>query len=327
MPEITYLQAINQALAEEMRRDPNVVLLGEDIGLHGGAFGVTRGLLQEFGDERVRDTPVSENSYVGMAVGAALTGLRPVAEIMFADFSALAFDQIVNEAAKVRYMFGGQASVPMVVRMPQGGLSWKSAGANHSQSVEAWYAHIPGLKVVMPSMPNDAKGLLKASIRDNSPVIFLEHKALYGFKGNVPESDYVIPLGKADIKRTGSDCSVVASGMMVHFALQAADLLSREGIEVEVIDPRTVQPLDEEALVGSVRKTHRAVLVQEAVRTCGAVEDWAVRILESCFGWLDAPIRVLGGADVPVPYADALETYIWPRPGRIAEVVREVCYV
>jgi pyruvate dehydrogenase E1 component beta subunit len=326
MPEMTYLQAIHQALAEEMRRDPDVFLLGEDIGPHGGAFGVTRGLVEEFGSERVRDTPVSENSYIGMAVGAALTGQRPVAEIMFADFSALAFDQIVNEAAKVHYMFGGQARVPIVVRMPQGGLSWKSAGANHSQSVEAWYAHIPGLKVVLPSMPSDAKGLLKAAIRDDSPVVFLEHKALYSFKGDVPEGDHLVPLGKADIKRPGANCTVVASGMMVHFALQAAEQLSREGIEVEVIDPRTILPLDVETLADSVRRTHRAVLVQEAVRTCGAVEDWAVHILESCFEWLDAAPRVLGGADVPVPYADALETAIWPRPEGIAAAVRETCY-
>ena len=326
MPEITYAQAIREALDEEMSRDERVFLLGEDIGLHGGAFGVTKGLYEKHGPQRVRNTPISESAMVGAALGAALTGMRPVAEIMFADFAALAFDQIVNEAAKVRYMFGGQCSAPLVLRLPQGGLSWKSAGAHHAQSLEAWYMHTPGLIVALPCTPYDAKGLLKAAIRDDNPVVFLEHKALYSFKGEVPGEEYVVPLGQADVKRPGRDVTLVAAGYMLHFALQAAERLAQEGIESEVIDPRTLKPLDEECIYASVRRTHRAVVVQEACKTVGAAAEWGMLIYEHCFDWLDAPVERLAGKDVPVPYANSLESSVWPHVDDIVQAVRQVTY-
>jgi pyruvate/2-oxoglutarate/acetoin dehydrogenase E1 component len=309
-----------------MRRDPTVFILGEDVARHGGGFGVTKELWEEFGDERVRNTPISENGFVGVALGAAMTGSRPVVEIMFMDFSALAMDQICNEAAKVRYMFGGQAMAPLVIRLPQGGLSWKSAAAHHSQSLEAWYVHIPGLKVVFPSTPHDAKGLLKAAIRDNDPVIFIEHKALYSLDGEVPEGEYVIPLGRADVKRAGKDVTILASGYMVHTALKAAEELAQDGIEAEIIDPRTLKPFDEETLYASVRKTHRALLVQEAYRTAGVAAEWGMLIQENCFDWLDAPIARLAGKDVPIPYANSLEGAIWPALEDIVKAARNVCY-
>ena len=327
MPELTYLEAIRAGLREEMQRDPTVFIMGEDVGLHGGAFGVTKGLFEEFGPERVRNTPICENTIVGTALGAAMTGMRPVAEIMFADFSALAFDQVVNQAAKVRYMFGGQCKAPLVVRMPQGGLSWKSAGAQHSQSVEAWYVHTPGLVVVSPSTPYDAKGLLKAAIRDDNPVIYLEHKALYSIKGQVPEEEYIVPLGQADIKRHGKDATVVAAGYMVHFALEAAGRLAEEGIEIEIVDPRTLKPLDEETIYTSVRKTNRAVVVQEACKTAGVGAEWGMLIYENCFDWLDAPVVRVTGEDVPIPYANSLEGPVWPRPDDIVQAVRQVLYM
>jgi len=326
MPELTYQQAINQALHAEMLRDPAVFLLGEDVGLHGGAFGVTRGLFEEFGPQRVRDTPISENTVVGTALGAALTGMRPVVEIMFADFAALACEQIVNEVAKVRYMFGGQCKAPLVIRMPQGGLSWKSAGAHHSQSLEAWYVHAPGLVVVFPSTPWDANGLLKAAIRDDNPVIFLEHKALYGVKGAVPDDESIIPLGQADVKRPGRDVTVVAAGYMVHFALEAAMELAKDNIEVEIIDPRTLKPLDEETIYTSVHKTHRAVVVQEACRTAGVAAEWGMLVYENCFDWLDSPVVRVAGEDVSIPYANSLESRVWPRADDIVRAVREVMY-
>jgi pyruvate/2-oxoglutarate/acetoin dehydrogenase E1 component len=320
------MQALREALQEEMRNDPTVFLMGEDVARHGGGFGVTQELWEEFGPERVRNTPISENAFVGAALGAAMTGTRPVVEIMFMDFSALAIDQICNEIAKVRYMYGGQTSAPLVIRLPQGGLSWKSAAAHHSQSLEAWYVHTPGLKVVFPSTPLDAKGLLKASIRDDNPVIFIEHKALYNQKGELPDEEYVLPLGQADVKRRGRDATIVASGYMVHYALQAADVLSEQGIEVEIIDPRTLKPLDEETIFESVRKTHRVVLVQEACRTAGVAAEWGMRIMESCFDWLDSPIIRLAGEDVPIPYANSLENRLWPKPETIVRAVRQVCY-
>lgn len=326
MPEITYAEAIRQALAEEMDRDPNVFLMGEDIGVHGGSFGVTKGLVDRFGPQRIRNTPISENTIVGAALGAALTGMRPVVEIMFADFAALAMDQIVNEAAKVRYMFGGQCHAPMVIRLPQGGLSWKSAGANHAQSLEAWYVHIPGLVVVFSSTPYDAKGLLKAAIRDDNPVIFLEHKAMYSLSGEVPDGEVLIPLGKADIRRPGKDVTVVAAGYMAHFAMQAAEKLAVEGIEIEVIDPRTLKPLDEETIYGSVRQTHRAMVVQEACKTAGVAAEWGMLIYENCFDWLDAPVVRLAGEDVPIPYADSLEGPVWPRTDDIVRAVRSLLH-
>ncbi|KUK14415.1 MAG: Transketolase central region [bacterium 42_11] len=267
MREITYAEAIREALREEMKQNDKVFILGEDVGRFGGCFGVTKGLWEEFGDERVRDTPISETAIIGSAVGAAATGMRPVAEIMFCDFMGVAMDEITNQAAKMRYMFGGKVSIPMVVRTPVGG--GLCAAAQHSQSLEAWFTHLPGLKVVMPSTPYDAKGLLKASIRDDNPVIFLEHKMLYGVKGPVPEEDYIVPLGVADVKREGKDLTIIATSLMVHKALEAASLLEKEGVSVEVIDPRTLYPLDEETILSSVKKTHKALVVHEAVERNG----------------------------------------------------------
>lgn len=324
--KLSYLLAIREALQEEMRRDTNVILFGEDVARHGGGFGVSKALWEEFGDVQVRNTPISENCLAGMALGAAMTGCRPILEFMFMDFSALAIDQICNEAAKVSYMYGGQTNAPIVYRCPQGGLSYKSAGAHHSQSLEAWYAHIPGLKVVFPATPYDAKGLLKAAIQDSNPVVFIEHKALYSFEGPVPEAEYIIPIGKADVKRSGSHATIIASGYMLHYALEAAEKLAVEDIEVEVIDPRTLNPLDDECFFTSIRKTHRAVIVQEACRTGGVAAEWGMRIEEECFDWLDAPIIRVAGQDVPIPYAQSLENKVWPNPARIVEAVKKVCY-
>ncbi|PWH20890.1 MAG: alpha-ketoacid dehydrogenase subunit beta [Ardenticatenia bacterium] len=322
--EMSYQEAIREALREEMMRDPSVFLLGEDIGKHGGAFGVTRTLYDQFGPERVRNTPISENTIAGAAIGAALVGMRPVAEIMFVDFSGLAIDQIANQAAKLRFMTGGQCKVPMVVRMPQGGGAGKSTAAQHSQSLEVWYAHIPGLKVVFPSTPYDAKGLLKAAIRDDNPVVFLEHKFLYSFRGLVPEEDYVLPLGKCDVKRQGSDVTVVASGYMVWHAMAAAKQLEQEGISVEVVDVCTISPLDEETIGRSVRKTGRAVVVAEAVRSYGPASEWAMVIIEQAFDYLKAPIVRLTGRFAPVPFADSIEKGFWPDTGDVVQAVRQV---
>lgn len=332
MPEngkrtLTYLLAIREALQEEMRADPNVFILGEDLVRHGGGFGVTKELWEEFGSERVRNTPISENSFVGAALGAAMTGSRPVVELMFMDFVMVAMDQICNEAAKVRYMYGGQAKAPLVIRCPQGGLSWKSAAAQHSQSLEAWFVHIPGLKVVFPSNAYDAKGLLKSAIRDDNPVVFIEHKALYSMEDEVPVQDYTVPLGKGKIVRPGKDLTLIASGYMVHFAQEAARELEQSGIEVEIIDPRTLKPLDEEMFYESVKKTHRAVIVQEANKNAGLAMDWCARIQDQCFDWLDAPVKVLAGEDVPIPYASSIERKVYVNQEDIVKTVRQVCYV
>lgn len=331
MPEedrqLTYLLAIREALREEMRADPNVFLLGEDLAKHGGGFGVTKELWEEFGSERVRNTPISENSFIGAALGAAMTGSRPVVELMFMDFAMVAIDQICNEAAKVRYMYGGQAKAPMVIRCPQGGLSWKSAAAQHSQSLEAWFVHIPGLKVVFPSNAYDAKGLLKSAIRDDNPVVFIEHKALYGVEDEVPTEEYLIPLGKGKIVRDGKDVTLIASGYMVNFAREASEKLAEMGIDAEIIDPRTLKPLDEILFFESVRKTHHVVIIQEANKNAGLAGDWCMRIQENCFNWLDAPVRVLAGEDVPVPYATSIENKIWKRSEDIVQAVKEVMYV
>jgi len=322
--EISYQEAIREALREEMVRDESVFLLGEDIGKHGGAFGVTRTLFDQFGPERVRNTPISENTIVGAATGAALVGMRPVAEIMFVDFSGLAMDQIANQAAKLRLMTGGQCSVPWVLRMPQGGGAGKSTAAQHSQSLEVWYAHIPGLKVVLPSTPYDAKGLMKAAIRDDNPVIFLEQKFLYSFKGSVPDEDYVLPLSECDIKRTGSDVTVVASGYMVWHAMLAAEILAREGIDVEVVDVRTISPLDEDTIGASVRKTGRAVLVAEACRSYGPTGEWGMVVMEQAFDYLQAPIVRVTGRDTPIPFANSIEAGVWPDTEDIVKAVRGV---
>ena len=322
--EISYQEAIREALREEMLRDERVFLIGEDIGKHGGAFGVTRTLFDQFGPERVRNTPISENTIVGAATGAALVGLRPVAEIMFVDFSGLAMDQICNQAAKLRFMTGGQCRVPWVIRMAQGGGDGKSTAAQHSQSLEVWYAHVPGLKVVLPSTPYDAKGLLKAAIRDDNPVIFLEHKLLYSFRGLVPEEDYVLPLSQCDVKRGGEDVTVVASGYMVWHSMMAAQMLAEEGISVEVVDVRTISPLDEETIGRSVRKTGRAVLVAEACRSYGPTGEWGMVVIEQAFDYLQAPIVRVTGRNSPIPFADSLERGVWPDTQKVVNAIRGV---
>ena len=322
--EISFQEAIREALREEMLRDERVFLMGEDIGVHGGAFGVTRTLCDQFGPQRVRNTPISENTIVGAATGAALVGMRPVIEIMFVDFSGLAMDQVCNQAAKLRLMTGGQAKVPWVLRMAQGGGAGKSTAAQHTQSLEVWYAHIPGLKVVLPPTPYDAKGLLKAAIRDDNPVIFLEHKLLYSFRGLVPEAEYVLPLSRCDIKRPGDDVTVVASGYMVWHAMAAARVLEREGISVEVVDVRTISPLDEEAIGRSARKTGRVVLVAEACRSYGPTGEWGMVVMEQAFDFLQAPIVRVTGRNTPVPFANSLEKGVWPETDDVIAAIRTV---
>jgi pyruvate/2-oxoglutarate/acetoin dehydrogenase E1 component len=322
--ELSYQEAIREALREEMARDESVFLLGEDIGKHGGAFGVTRTLFDQFGPERVRNTPISENTIAGAATGAALVGMRPVAEIMFVDFSGLAMDQICNQAAKLRLMTGGQCKVPMVVRMPQGGGAGKSIAAQHSQSLEVWYAHIPGLKVVHPSTPYDAKGLMKAAIRDDNPVIFLEHKFLYSFRGLVPEEEYVLPLSQCEVKREGTDVTVVASGYMVWHTMMAARMLAEEDISVEVVDVRTISPLDEETIGASVRKTGRAVVAAEACRSYGPTGEWGMVVMEQAFDYLQAPIVRVTGRNSSVPFANSIETGQWPDTHDVVDAIRSV---
>jgi pyruvate dehydrogenase E1 component beta subunit len=323
MPEILYRDAIRDALREEMRRDERVFIMGEDVGVYGGAFGVTRGLIEEFGEDRVRDTPISEAAIAGAAAGSAVTGMRPVAEIMFMDFTTFATDQLVNQAAKIRYMFGGKAKVPMVLRTPAG--AGTGAAAQHSQSLEVWFTHIPGLKVVMPSTPYDAKGLLKSSIRDDNPVIFVEHKLLYNTRGDVPAEEYTVPLGLADVKRPGRDVTIIATSYMVLKALEAAETLAEGGIETEVLDPRTLVPLDTEAIIASVKKTGRVVIVHEACKRSGFGAEIAATIAESeAFDYLDAPIKRLGGAWSPIPYNRNLEAEWIPQVEDIVRAVREL---
>lgn len=322
--EISYQEAIREALREEMERDERVFLMGEDIGKHGGAFGVTRTLFDQFGPERVWNTPISENTIVGAATGAALVGMRPVIEIMFVDFSGLAMDQICTQAAKLRFMTGGQCKVPWVLRMPQGGGAGKSIAAQHSQSLEVWYAHIPGLKVVFPSTPYDAKGLMKAAIRDDNPVIFLEHKFLYAFRGLVPEEEYILPLGKCEVKFEGNDVTVVASGSMVWHAMVAAKTLDQEDISVEVVDVCTISPLDEETIVRSVRKTGRVVLVAEACRSYGPTSEWGMVVIEGAFDYLQAPVTRVAGRDTPIPFADSIEKEVWPETDDVINAIRTV---
>ncbi len=325
MREITYADAIREALSEEMRADPTVFLLGEDIGIYGGAFGVTKGLVQEFGEERVRDTPLSEHVITGAAAGAALTGMRPVVEIMFSDFLTIAMEQLANQAAKSRYQFGGQASVPMVLRTAGG--SGTGAAEQHSQSLEAWVCHVPGLKVVIPSTPADAKGLLKSAIRDPNPVVFIEQKLLYRQKGPVaePGADTEIPLGVADVKRQGGDLTVVTYGRMVPRCLDAAAKLAGEGIDTEVIDIRTLVPLDKRCIIESVKKTGRVMVVHEACQTAGYGAEIAAVIADSdAFFHLDAPIRRVAGLDVPIPYNPQLEAAVVPTLDKIMEAARDL---
>jgi pyruvate dehydrogenase E1 component beta subunit len=322
MKEITVVEALNEALREEMKRDEQVILLGEDIGKYWqGAFKVTKGLEEEFGPERVRDTPISENAIVGCAVGAAMTGMRPVAEIMFGDLVSLAMDQICNQAAKLRYMSGGQVSVPLVVRTPFG--AGGSYASHHSQSLEAWFVHIPGLIVVQPSNPYDAKGLLKSSIRDDNPVVFCEHKFVYGLKGKIPEEDYVIPLGKAAVHREGEDITIIATSIMVSRALSAARELEKDGISCEIIDPRTLRPLDGETLCNSAKKTGKVLIIHEACDTGGVSGEIMKTVVRGAFYHLDR-IEVLAGKDAPIPFAPVMEKWVAPHEARIQKAVKEI---
>jgi len=321
--KITYKGALREALREEMQRDSTVFLLGEDIGRYwGGAFKVTEGLAEEFGDERVRDTPISESAIIGTAVGAAITGMRPVAEIMFGDLTALAMDQIANQAAKIRYMFGGQASCPLVVRTPFG--AGVNIASHHSQSLEAWFMHVPGLYVAVPSTPYDAKGLLKTAIRGNNPVFFCEHKLLYPVEDEVPEEEYTIPFGVADIKREGADVTIVATLYMVHKALNAAKQLEKEGIDAEVVDPRTLAPLDKQAVIRSVKKTGRLVIVSEDCKTAGVSAEIAAMVAEEAVDYLDAPIKRVAEPDTPIPFSPPLEQYVIPDEKAIMKAVKKV---
>ena len=323
MKEITYRDALREALREEMRRDKMVFLMGEDIGRYwGGAFKVTNGLAEEFGDARVRDTPISESTIVGAAVGAAITGMRPVAEIMFGDLIALAMDQIANQAAKIRYMFGGQAKAPMVVRTPFG--AGVNIASHHSQSLEAWFMHVPGLYVAVPSTPYDAKGLLKTAIRGDNPVFFCEHKLLYPLKGMIPEEEFLVPFGKADIKREGKDVTIFATMFMVHKALAAAEQLAKSGISAEIIDPRTLTPLDKAAILASVKKTGRIVIVSEDTKTAGVSAEIAAIVAEEAVDYLDAPIKRVAEPDTPIPFSPPLESFVIPDEKRIIKAVKEI---
>jgi len=323
MSEMNYRDALNLALKEEMRRDPSVVIWGEDVALYEGSFKVTRGLLAEFGEERVKDTPISENTIVGVAIGAAMGGLRPVAELMTVNFALLAMDQIVNHMAKIRYMFGGQTNLPMVVRMPGGGGS--QLAAQHSQSLESYFMHCPGIRVVYPATPADAKGLLKTAIRDPNPVIFLEHELLYNSKGDVPDDpEFLVPFGKAAVMREGADVTLVAYARMAVLALQAADALDKEGISCEVVDLRTLTPLDADTFITSARKTGRAVVVEECWRSAGLGGDIAHRIHEACFDTLLAPVKRVAGLDVPMPYSREIEKLCIPRVESITAAIRDV---
>lgn len=322
MRTLTFAQALNEALKQEMRRDPSIYVAGEDVGVYGGIFGVTAGLLEEFGEDRVRDTPITESAIIGSAVGAAAAGLRPVVELMFIDFIGVALDQLYNQAAKMKYMFGGKARLPIVLRTTCG--AGMCAAAQHSQCLEAWMMHIPGLKVVVPSTPYDAKGLLITAIRDDNPIVFIEHKMLYGTEGEVPEEPYTIPFGQADIKREGTDVTVVATMAMVHKALAAAEELAKDGISVEVVDPRTLTPLDMETIINSVKKTHRLVVVHEAVKHAGPGAEIVASVVEEAFDYLDAPVKRVAAPFTPVPFSPVLEQAFIPSVEKIVAAVKEV---
>lgn len=322
MPEITCREALNQALQEEMERDPNIFLLGEDVGQYGGSFKVSKGLLAKFGDKRVIDTPIAEAGIVGLAVGAAMAGLRPVAELMTINFAIVALDQIMNHAAVIRYMFGGQFAVPLTIRTPGG--AGHQLGAQHSHSLEPLFLHCPGLRVIVPSVPADAKGLLKSALRSDDPVLFIEHEGIYGIKGEVPEGDYTLPLGLADIKRAGTDVSLITLSRMVYVCLEAADMLAQEGISAEVVDLRALNPLDMTTVLESVRRTHRAVTVEESWLTGGWGGEVAAQIMEQAFDSLDAPVLRVGGADVPMPYARKLEQAAIPNAATVVARVKEL---
>ena len=322
MKTITVLESIREAISEEMTNDSSVFMIGEDIGHFGSALGQTKGLLEKFGAERVIDTPISEAAIVGAAVGASILGMRPIADIMFTDFSTIAMDQIINQAAKAKFMSGGKVSVPIVIRM-QGGAG-RGKAAQHSQSLEAIFSHIPGLKVIMPSTPYDTKGLLKTAIRDNDPVVFIEHGSLYGKKGDIPEEEFTVPLGLGEVKRTGTDISIITYSYMVHTALAAAEILAKEGIDAEVVDLRTLRPMDTEIIMASVRKTHRVVVLHEACITGGIGGEIVARIAENVFDYIDAPIKRMGVPDVPIPYAKSLEDTIIPNEEKLITCVKSV---
>ena len=322
MPELRYFEAINQGLHEEMARDERVFLFGEDVGLVGGTFRVTEGLMAEFGSKRVRDTPISEAAIVGIATGAALSGMRPIAELMTINFAIVAMDQIINHVSKMRYMFGGQVTLPLVLRAPQGGGTQK--GAQHSHSIESWFVNAPGIRVVLPATPYDAKGLLKTAIRSDDPVLFIEHEMLYSTRGEVPEEEYLIPFGVADVKRPGRDVTIVSWSKMLLESLRAAEILAEEGIEAEVVDLRTLDPLDWDTLLGSVLRTRRIVVVEEGWRTVGVGAEIAARVQETLFYELEAPVQRVAAADVPTPYAKNLERLALPDAGRIVEAVLKI---
>lgn len=323
MREITLAQAIREAMAEEMRRDPMVFLIGEDVGKAGTPFKVMLGLLDEFGPDRVVDAPISEPGFCGLGVGAAMTGMRPVVDIMFGDFLGLVMDQIANQAAKIHYMSGGKLKVPMVFRTTLGAT--RRAAAQHSQSLQAWPSHIPGLKVVLPSTPYDAKGLLKTAIRDDNPVVFFEDKLMHQSKGLVPEGEYLIPFGVADIKRAGTDITLVATSSMVQVALAAAEQLATLGISAEVIDPRTTVPLDKQTLIQSAKKTGRAIVLDEGYESYGVTAELASVIADGAFYYLDAPVKRMGAMDVPVPFSPSLEDITVPTPDRVTELAKTLC--
>jgi pyruvate dehydrogenase E1 component beta subunit len=320
--EIRYYEALNQALQEEFARDERVFMLGEDVGLVGGTFRVTEGLMAEFGSRRVRDTPIAEAAIVGIAIGAAMAGMRPIAELMTMNFSMVAMDQIVNHASKMHYMFGGQVKLPLVIRAPGGGGSQK--GAQHSHSIESWFVHSPGIRVVVPATPYDAKGLLKTSIRSDDPVLFIEHEMLYSTKGEVPDDEYLLPLGVADVKRVGRDVTIVAWSKMLLEALKAAEILSNEGIEAEVVDLRSLDPLDFDTILTSVIRTRRALIAEEGWRNVGVGAEIAARLQEHLFYELDAPVQRVAAADVPTPYARNLERLALPNAQRIVEAVLKI---
>jgi pyruvate dehydrogenase E1 component beta subunit len=321
--EITLGKAINEALAEELRRDPRVFIMGEDVAEAGTPFKVLSGLVEEFGPARIIDSPISEAGITGLGVGGAMTGMRPIIDLMFGDFIALAMDQIVNQAAKVHYMSGGKLNVPLVVRTTLGAT--RRTAAQHSQSLHAWVSHIPGLKVVLPSTPYDAKGLLKTAIRDDNPVVFFEDKMMYQLKGTIPDGDYTIPFGVADIKREGTDVTIVATSSMVQVALAAAELLAKLDISAEVVDPRTMFPLDKQTLIASAQKTSRAIVVDEGYERYGVTAELAAVIAEGAFYYLDAPVKRLGAMDVPVPFSPVLEDLTVPTPTSLVEVAKTLC--
>jgi pyruvate/2-oxoglutarate/acetoin dehydrogenase E1 component len=323
--EITFSEAICEALREEMKRDETVFLMGEDIGRFGGVFGVTKGLVDEFGEERIRDTPISETALVGGAVGASITGTRPVVEIMFADFLAICMDEVHHKAGKWRYNHGGQFKLPLVIRTAMGHVF--GAGPEHSECPEAFYLHSPGLKIAAPSTPYDVKGLLKTAIREDNPILFFEHKLLYNKKGPVPEEEYLIPFGKADMKRNGKDVSIVTYSFMTHEVLEVSEILSKDGIEAEVIDLRTLSPMDRGTVVDSVKKTNRVIIVEEGNLTGGVGAEIAAWITEEAFDFLDAPVKRVASKDVPIPFNPVMEGFVIPNTGDIIQAIKEVVYM